>query len=261
MWKWLFGEKTYTSAEVLQTLRWCRYTSNNDFTVKLITDLIITYPDIHKQFLASFEQGEIMESNVDLIKKLMNTWPEDLAPVMTNLLKCKNVAAGMAIGTEKSTYSESYYHLVRNLIQMTSHDFRRYCVEIRKMWDVVARTYTTTKPYSICLFNEPLNFKIDHRHIYTYYKNTLKSYDYVYDPVEINNSSPLLDVYPVVKNIKNKPIVVICNSVGPGITPPEGVWIVFTESTKSFGPRIVPFFMEKGHSVLKNFLDFVEFSE
>lgn len=258
MWNWFFGEKTYTVDEVLQTLKYFRYLSNNEFTVKFLKDLLPKYPGIHKRFMHSFENGEIMESNVDLLKRLMNEWPEDLAPEMAFLLKAKNVVAGMAIGTEKSTYSEKYFHLVRNILQMTLQDFRKYIVEIRKTWDVVARTWPSTQSYSICLYNEPLNITITHPLIYTYYKKSLKLHEHVYDPIEINVPHPLTDLTSVLKGIPKRPVVVICSSIGPGVVVPDGVWLVFTETTQSYGPRIVPFFHEKGHSVLKNLLDFCD---
>jgi len=82
----------------------------------------------------------------------------------------------------------------------------------------------------------------------------------MYDPVETPLETPLTqkDIYTFQKEAKTKePIVIIASNIDENVYLPENVWVVFTNSTKSWGDRVIPFFHEKGHSVLTNMIDFL----
>lgn len=255
MWSWFFPKKC-TEADAMHTLKYIRYTSDNDFFMKCVRDAMVEFPKIHCRILESFAEGDIMESNCGAVKNMMIEWPEDLAPIMAKLLKSQNVLAGMAMGTEKSTYNGNYYNLVKMQMGCTLGEFRKQLVEIKKLWDIVPRNYPQTIPYTICIHNEAINYKVTAPVIYTCYKDIIKMHEYMYDPVETPLNTPLTT--PIWNYIKPRPLVIITANIGPQMNPPENVYLIFTESTKSWGTRIYPYFNEKGHSVIRNFMDFIQ---
>lgn len=267
MWKWLFSSKEPTEEDALGVLDYFRYTSDVDFFMKSLKSAVEKWPGIQTTFLKQFASGQVLEATVEMIKAMMIEWPEELKPVMAGLLKAENVVAAMAMGSEKSKFNKSYYALVRDEMKMQSEEFRKHLVGIRKGWDVVSKTFPSTKQYSLCLFNEPFVFNITNipcnqdLPIITMYKENVEKHEYLYDPTNLPLDTPLTqkNVYEFQKHAsKEHPIVIVAGNVDENVYVPENVWIVFTNSTKSWGERIVPFFNEKGHSVLKNMMDFMD---
>jgi len=255
MWSWFFPKK-YTEVDVYNTLQYCKYSSNNACTIRTIKDTLPHYPNIHSKILLGFLTGDILESNIELVRMMMNEWPEILAPVMYKLLENDNILAGMAMGTERSGYNTNYYKLVKNCSNMSLGEFRRKLTSIKELWDVIPRVFPQTREYTICLHNEPLNYKITNRIIYTCYRDIIKMHEYIYDPVETLLNLPLAK--PIWNYITQRPLVIITSSIETQMEPPKDVYLVFTESTKSWGPQILPYFNEKGYSVIRNFIDFYE---
>jgi hypothetical protein len=187
---------------------------------------------------------------------MMTEWPEDLCESMKMLIKKDNILAGMAMGTERSSYNTNYYTLVKNSLNMTHSEFRKKLVDLKGLWDVIVRIYPQTRQYTICLHNEPLNYKITNSIIYTCYRDVLKMHEYIYDPVETQLNTPLNS--PIWNYIKQRPLVIITSNIDAQMDPPKDVYLIYTESTKSWGARILPYFNEKGYSVVRNFIDFYE---
>lgn len=267
MWSWLFSSKEPTEKEALTVLDFFRYTSDVEFFMTTLKGAVEKWPGIQSTFLKEFATGQVLEATVEMVKAMMIEWPEELKPVMAGLLKAENVVAAMAMGSEKSKFNKSYYTLVRDEMKMQSEEFRKHLVSIRKGWEVVSKTFPSTKPYCLCLFNEPLVFNITNipcnkdLPIITMYKDKVEKHEYIYDPTNLLLEKPLMqkDIYEFQKHANTEhPIVIITGNVDKNVVVPENVWIVFTNSTDSWGDRIIPFFNEKGHSVLKNMIDFIE---
>lgn len=267
MFSWFFSTSTPTEQDGLKVLDHLRYTSDVEFFMKTLKSAVSIWPGIHVAFLPQFANGELLESSVEMLKAMMAEWPEDLAVPMAGLLNANSIVAAKAMGSEKSKFNTLYYTPVRNALKMTAEDFRKFLVTTRKGWDVVLRTCETTKPYCLCLFNEPLMFNITNIKcnedipIITMYKGEIKRHPYMYDPVETPLETPLTqkDIYTLQKEAKTKePIVIIASNIGENVYLPNNVWVVFTNSTKSWGDRVIPFFHEKGHSVLTNMIDFLQ---
>jgi len=266
MFGWLFSSKAPTEEDALKVLNYLRYTTDVEFFMVTMKSAVERWPDIHKTFMPLLATGDALEATVEMIKAMMKEWAEDLVPVMAAVLNAESVVAAMAMGTEKSKFSEGYYTLVRNEMKMPSNDFRKHLVTIRKGWEVVARNFPVTKAYNLCLFNEPIAFNITNIScnvdvpIITMYRDQVEKHEYIYDPTNLPLDAPLTQrhVYDFQKHASSEhPVVIITNHIDENVYPPENVWLVFTESTKSWGDRIVPFFHEKGHSVLTNMVDFI----
>lgn len=267
MFGWFFPSSSPTKQDALAVLDRFRYSSDVEFMVKTLKNAMDTWKNIHVSFLSQLAKGESYESTVELMKGMMTEWPEDLAQTMSDLLKSENVCAAKAMGSEKSKFNKQYYTLVRNAMKMSSEDFRKFLVAIRKGMEDAPLVVEGTKPYCLCLFNEPLVFNITNLKcnedvpIITLYKGVIKRHPYMYDPVETQLDAPLTqnDVYTLQKEAKtNVPLVILAANIDENVVLPENVWVVFTESTKSWGSRIVPFFNENTNSVLLNMINLLE---
>lgn len=267
MFSWLYSH-TPKEEDALKVLDYLRYTSNVEFFMRVLKSAVETWPEIHIAFFKQYVDGkDLLESSVDMVKMMMIEWPEDLSKPMAGLLNANNIVAAKAMGSEKSKFNKTYYTEVRKAIKMSPTDFRAFLVEARKGWDLVNKNYDTTKPYCLALFNEPLVFNITNIKcnedipIISMYKGEINKHDYMYDPTKTQLETPLTqaDVYKLQKNLdQDVPLVIISTNIDENVVPPKNVWLIFTETTKSWGDRIVPFFHEKGHSVIVNLMDFLE---
>lgn len=157
-------------------------------------------------------------------------------------------ACAQAIGNEKSSYNKDFYHKIRVFKAMEMGVWRKFLQSCRnKMDEFQPSLKTKTIEYSCGLFNEPLNFTLKNpsstNNILSLYNGRIYKNQIMRTPIEVPLDIPFSqkDFHSFAEHAGSEPLVIICKHIGEGITVPKDFYLVFTETTKTFGERIYPF--------------------
>lgn len=266
MWKWFFSSNEPTEEDCLKTLEYLAYISSGDFCIETIASAKEKFPNIHKSLFTKVAYVPSTVTAMTLLKNMMVEWPDDLIPSMKDVLTrdIPSVNASMAMGSEKSKFNTSFYTKVRDALSLRSSEFRALLKSIKEnLNDLHTVNVDVTQEYCLCLFNEPINIHISNIScnkdipILSMYKGEIEEHEYMYEPTNSPLETPLtMDDVNILRKKTDKPLVIITSHVDEGVIPPENVFVVFTETTKSWGSQVIPFFNEGSYSALKNAIDF-----
>lgn len=239
-------------------LRMLWLSNRPEWVSKQIEYLTETDKGVPVLFLTLLNNSIITPHTSEIIKNLLITYskPEwNVCLQVSKMLSSANaqleLVCVLAIGSEKSTYNREFYHKIRVLKTMEIGAWRKYLTNIKTVTKQVFKEYQKTIDYTLVLFNEPLNYTSKNpsktQDIISLYKGNIYKNKIMRTPIEVSLDTPFeqRDLHLLVDYIKEEPVVIITKTISENVIPPSNVFVVFMDSSKSYGPNILPYIGEQ----------------
>lgn len=224
-----------------------------DWVLTLIAQLYEIDQTAPASFMARLQESHVTAHSSTIIKQLLITYPkpeQDVCKQVSLLLvtdSCVGVACATAIGNEKHTYNKQFYHKIRVLKGLEQGDYRKLLTEIKGSVVTSPPLASSATKYTLGLFNEPIPHVVknpsDKHDIMSVYKGYAYRNKILRTPIELPLDIPFVqkDFHLFAEVVGDEPMVIVVRHIGPDVVVPKGYFLVFVESTKSFGERILPF--------------------
>lgn len=245
----IFSSKSSPEIQGFLKLLW--FSSRIDWISDIIEQLVKIEPKAHIMFLNCLEEKSVTQSTSAIIKKLLiKYYSLDGLCLQVSKMLHENTAIGracaFAIGVEKSN---DYYHKLRALVGMEQGQWRKFLSSL-KSHEFKQHVFPKTLDYICGLFNEPLNYTCKNpsskNNILSLYKGHIYRNKHLRTPIEVSLDIPFSqkDFHFFVEFLGDEPIVIITKHIDKNVIVPNNFYLVFTETTQSFGERILPYIGE-----------------
>jgi hypothetical protein len=202
-------------------------------------------------FLNSLDETTVTANTLSIIKNLLTKYYllDGLCLQVSKML-CSETnigrACAFAIGVEKSNYNNNFYHKIRVILGMEQGQWRKFLSSL-KSYEFKPHVFPKTLDYICGLFNEPLDYTCKNpsskNNILSLYKGYIYKNKHLRTPIEVPLDIPFSqqDFHSFVEFLGDEPIVIITKHIDKNVTVPNNFYLIFTETTQSFGDRILSY--------------------
>lgn len=226
-----------------------------EWVINLCEQLVSIEPKVHILFLQQLTENHVTKYTSEIIRQLLIKYPKPEHNVCLEVSKMLKedtfigAACAVAIGSEKNTsWNKEFYHKIRTLKQLEIGPWRKYLNSVKeKINELCPILETKSVEYTLGLFNEPLSNSTKNtsstNEILSLYNGRMFRNKHMRTCVEIALDLPLKqsDFHMFAEHMGDEPLVIITKNLDEKITVPKNMYVVFIDSTKSFGERIFPY--------------------
>lgn len=226
-----------------------------EWVMSLIGQLETIESNVPVLFLQQLTENHVTKYTSEIVKQLLIKYPKPEQGVCLEVSKMLKedtfigAACAQAIGNEKNTnWNKEFYHKIRVLKSLEIGPWRKYLQAVKAKLDELRPILETkTTEYTLGLFNEPLNFTVKNtsstQEILSLYNGRMFKNKVLRTVIEVPLDRALTqkDFHLFAEYMSNEPLVIITKHVDADVKPPKNMYVVFMESSKSFGERILPF--------------------
>jgi phage host-nuclease inhibitor protein Gam len=240
--------------ELNQFLKMLWLSHRVDWVMSLIGQVESIEVNVPVLFLQQLTEANVTKYTSEIVKQILIKYPKPENGVcleVSKMIKEDTFIGGScahAIGNEKNTYNKEFYHKIRVLKSLEIGPWRKFLQSVKaKLDELRPNLETKTIEYTLGLFNEPLNFTVKNtsstQDILSLYNGRMFKNKVLRTVIEVPLDGALKQCHfhNFAEHMGDEPLVIITKHVDVDVKPPKNMYVVFLESTKSFGERILPF--------------------